>query len=69
MARAIMRPRRIDLVLTIDGEKREFRGYSAGFANSGRYGGGLKLSPSASVDDGLIDVRPGALKVRVPAAR
>ena len=56
LARAVMQPERIDLVLTIDGERREFRGYSAGFANSGRYGGGLKLSPEAEVDDGLIDV-------------
>lgn len=54
--RAIAQPRRIDLVLTIDGKRSEFRGYSAGFANSGRYGGGLKLSPEAEVDDGLIDV-------------
>lgn len=56
LARAILQPMRIDLVLTIDGERTEFRGYSAGFANSGRYGGGLKLSPSAELDDGLIDV-------------
>ncbi|HWC22804.1 MAG TPA: diacylglycerol kinase family protein [Flexivirga sp.] len=54
--RAVAQPQRIDLVLTIDGERSEFRGYSAGFANSGRYGGGLKLSPEAEVDDGLIDV-------------
>ncbi|MDN5656744.1 diacylglycerol kinase family protein [Brevibacterium sandarakinum] len=54
--RAIMQPRRIELALTIDGESRGFRGLSAGFANSGRYGGGLKLSPEAVLDDGLIDV-------------
>lgn len=56
VVRAVLQPRSIDLELTIDGKKREFRGYSAGFANSGRYGGGLKLSPSAELDDGLIDV-------------
>ncbi|WP_446664484.1 diacylglycerol/lipid kinase family protein [Flexivirga sp. B27] len=56
LVRALLQPRRIDLALTIDGERVEFRGYSAGFANSGRYGGGLKLSPSARLDDGLIDV-------------
>ncbi|RCS98181.1 hypothetical protein CIK60_10545 [Brevibacterium aurantiacum] len=54
--RAILQPQRIDLALTIDGEEVEFRGYTAGFANSGRYGGGLKLSPKAKLDDGLIDV-------------
>lgn len=56
VVRAIMQPRKIGLVLTVDGEKREFEGYSAGFANSGRYGGGMKLSPEAELDDGLIDV-------------
>lgn len=56
VVRAIMQPRRIRLALTIDGEHVEFTGYTAGFANSGRYGGGLKLSPEAALDDGLIDV-------------
>ncbi|GAA1545617.1 diacylglycerol kinase family protein [Brevibacterium picturae] len=56
VVRAIAAPRRIDLALTIDGERVDFRGLSAGFANSGRYGGGLKLSPEAKLDDGLIDV-------------
>jgi diacylglycerol kinase (ATP) len=28
----------------------------AGFANSPRYGGGLRLAPAASIDDGLLDV-------------
>lgn len=56
VARAIAKPRRIDLALTIDGERLDFRGLTAGFANSGRYGGGLKLSPQAKLDDGLIDV-------------
>lgn len=54
--RAIMQPRRIELALTVDGDHVGFRGLSAGFANSGRYGGGLKLSPEAELDDGLIDV-------------
>ena len=54
--RAILPPKRISLVLTVDGERVGFRGYSAGFANSGCYGGGLKLSPEAEIDDGLIDV-------------
>lgn len=54
--RAILQPQRIDLSLIIDGEEVDFRGFTAGFANSGRYGGGLKLSPRARLDDGLIDV-------------
>ncbi|MDN6528631.1 MAG: hypothetical protein L0K67_06075, partial [Brevibacterium sp.] len=56
VVRAIAQPRRIDLTLTIAGERVSFRGRSAGVANSGRYGGGLKLSPEAKLDDGLIDV-------------
>lgn len=56
LLRAVARPRRIELRLTIDGERVDFRGFSAGFANSGRYGGGLRLSPTAEIDDGLIDV-------------
>lgn len=56
VARAVMRPRAIDLKLTVDGRHVEFRGFTAGFANSGRYGGGLKLSPTAALDDGLLDV-------------
>ena len=54
--RAILPPRSIDLELTVDGQRLDFRGLTAGFANSGRYGGGLKLSPEAAIDDGLIDV-------------
>ncbi|WP_166968849.1 diacylglycerol/lipid kinase family protein [Brevibacterium atlanticum] len=56
LVRAIVRARRIELALTVDGERIDFRGFSAGFANSGRYGGGLRLSPAAEIDDGLIDV-------------
>lgn len=54
--RAILPPRSIDLELTVDGQRLDFRGLTAGFANSGRYGGGLTLSPEAAIDDGLIDV-------------
>ena len=54
--RAILPPRSIDLELTVDGRRLGFRGLTAGLANSGRYGGGLRLSPEAKLDDGLIDV-------------
>ncbi|WP_209324544.1 diacylglycerol/lipid kinase family protein [Brevibacterium renqingii] len=56
IVRAILPPECIDLELTVDGERTAFRGYTAGFANSGRYGGGLRLSPTAALDDGLIDI-------------
>jgi diacylglycerol kinase (ATP) len=42
------RPKSIDLQLTVDGRAHRLpRPDTAGFANSGRYGGGLRLSPTA----------------------
>jgi YegS/Rv2252/BmrU family lipid kinase len=43
-------------VLTLDGERREFRGYSVAAANSRAYGGGMFIAPDAELDDGLLDV-------------
>lgn len=54
--RALLPPKSIELELTVDGQRLDFRGLTAGFANSGRYGGGISLSPEAQLDDGLIDV-------------
>lgn len=48
------RPARLDV--TVEGETRSFTGYLAGAANSGRFGGGMRLAPDASLDDGLLDV-------------
>jgi YegS/Rv2252/BmrU family lipid kinase len=42
--------------LTVDGERREFTGYSVAVANSGVFGGGMYLVPDALVDDGMLDV-------------
>ncbi|MFD1824994.1 MULTISPECIES: diacylglycerol/lipid kinase family protein [Mumia] len=42
--------------LTTDDGTREVRAHSVIAANSGWYGHGLKIVPSAEVDDGLIDV-------------
>lgn len=41
---------------TVDGVPFETRGWNVAVANSGMYGGGMKLAPSASVSDGLLDV-------------
>lgn len=41
---------------TVDGGPLEFAGWSVAVANSGMYGGGMRLAPSASVTDGLLDV-------------
>lgn len=42
--------------VTIDGETREFDGYSVAVSNSGVYGSGMFLVPHARMDDGMLDV-------------
>jgi YegS/Rv2252/BmrU family lipid kinase len=42
--------------VTLDGEHRAFRGYSVAVANSGVFGGGMRLAPGASLTDGELDV-------------
>jgi len=42
--------------LTVDGERQSFCGYSVAVANSGVFGGGMRLVPEASMEDGLLDV-------------
>ncbi len=42
--------------VTLDGETRSFSGYSVSVANSGVFGGGMRLVPHARMDDGLLDV-------------
>lgn len=41
---------------TVDGEPLTVRGWSVAVANSGIYGGGMRLAPDASMEDGLLDV-------------
>ena len=48
------RPARFNL--EVDGELCAFIGYMAAVANSGRFGGGMRLAPEARVDDGLLDL-------------
>ena len=48
------RPARFDC--TVDGEPLTAVGWSVAVANSGMYGGGMRLAPDASVEDGLLDV-------------
>jgi len=57
LARALpaWRPARFSLLL--DGhERRELLGYSVAVANSGVFGGGMRIAPDASMEDGLLDV-------------
>jgi YegS/Rv2252/BmrU family lipid kinase len=53
-ALAAWRPARF--TVTIDGEAREFTGYSVAAANSKAYGGGMLLAPHAQLNDGKLDV-------------
>lgn len=40
----------------IDGSARSFSGFTVAVANSGMYGGGMRLAPDARLDDGQLDV-------------
>jgi YegS/Rv2252/BmrU family lipid kinase len=40
----------------VDGERAEFEGWSVAAANSGFYGGGMRVAPHARLDDGALDV-------------
>ena len=41
---------------TVDGGPLSLEGWSVAVANTGMYGGGMRLAPAASVTDGLLDV-------------
>jgi YegS/Rv2252/BmrU family lipid kinase len=41
---------------TVDGEPLTVTGWSVAVANSGMYGGGMRLAPDASVEDGRLDL-------------
>ena len=41
---------------TVDGAPLRLRGWSVAVANSGIYGGGMRLAPDASMEDGTLDV-------------
>jgi YegS/Rv2252/BmrU family lipid kinase len=51
---AAWRPARF--TVTIDGETREFTGYTVAAANNKAYGGGMYLAPHAELNDGQLDV-------------
>jgi YegS/Rv2252/BmrU family lipid kinase len=42
--------------VVVDGESHRFSGYSVAVANSGIFGGGMRIVPDAALDDGLLDV-------------
>jgi YegS/Rv2252/BmrU family lipid kinase len=48
------RPATFDV--TVDRERRTFKGWTVAAANAKAYGGGMFLAPDAELDDGLLDV-------------
>jgi YegS/Rv2252/BmrU family lipid kinase len=42
--------------VSVDGEETDFEGWTVAAANSGFYGGGMRLAPHARLDDGALDV-------------
>ena len=54
--RALAGWRHARFTVTIDGERREFTGWSVAAANTKAYGGGMYLAPDAELDDGRLDV-------------
>lgn len=46
----------VEAHVVVDGEAHDFRAATVVVANSGYYGSGMKIAPSAAVDDGLLDV-------------
>jgi YegS/Rv2252/BmrU family lipid kinase len=49
----------------VDGTALQVHGWSVAVSNSGRYGGGMRLAPDASVEDGLLDVVTSSATGRV----
>jgi YegS/Rv2252/BmrU family lipid kinase len=54
--RALIAWRPARFTVTVDGERHEVSGFSAGVCNSRAYGGGMFVAPQAELDDGLLDV-------------
>jgi YegS/Rv2252/BmrU family lipid kinase len=54
--RAVWTWRHAGWTVAIDGEELAYEGYSVAVANSGIFGGGMRLVPDASLEDGLLEV-------------
>jgi diacylglycerol kinase (ATP) len=42
--------------VTLDGDTKSFRGFFVAVGNAASYGGGMRITPDASLDDGVFDV-------------
>jgi YegS/Rv2252/BmrU family lipid kinase len=60
---ALWKHARFDVEL--DGTPLTVLGWSVAVSNSGRYGGGMRLAPDASLEDGLLDVVTSAATSRL----
>lgn len=54
--RSLATYRPFDARVVVDGKERTFRAATVVVANSAYYGAGMKIAPSASVNDGILDV-------------
>jgi YegS/Rv2252/BmrU family lipid kinase len=54
--RALMSWEHARFTVRVDGVSHSFSGYSVSVANSGVYGGGMRLVPHADLEDGQLDV-------------
>lgn len=54
---------------TVDGAPLHVRGWAVAVSNSGMYGGGMRLAPAASMEDGALDVVSTAETGRLRFAR
>jgi len=54
--RALLRFRPVGYRITVDGAEWAERGFTVVVANSGYYGAGMHIVPTAAVDDGALDV-------------
>jgi YegS/Rv2252/BmrU family lipid kinase len=50
------RAARFEVQIEPSGERLSFSGYTIAAANSGVYGGGMRLAPGARLDDGMLDI-------------
>ena len=56
IAHSLLHLKAAELTLTLDGETHHIRALMCSVANATSYGGGMKVTPDARIDDGLFDI-------------